>query len=213
MLHGQKWVLDARPDNWAEHFNAIMSIAGITGIGALSLGLNQSRAARRHQQEARTDLLTGLLNRRALFDSLSNGQLHESDAVIAFDLDRFKAINDRHGHCGGYLVLRCFAEVLRLHARQGDLAARTSGEEFILVMRDTSLALAIDTAERIRASFAASDVKAARGEIKATASAGVALPQSVDESFEDVLKRADAALYKAKDTGRNRDSSQFRVAA
>jgi diguanylate cyclase (GGDEF)-like protein len=213
LLHGREWTLAGRPDNWAEHINAIMSIAGITGIGALSLALNQSRAARRHRQEARTDALTGLINRRALFDGLSDCRLREGDAVIAFDLDRFKAINDRHGHCGGDQVLRRFADVLRQSARPGDLAARTGGEEFILVMRATSFPVAIAIAERVRAAFAAAEIEAARGVIKGTASAGVALAQSAHESFEEVLNRADAALYRAKDAGRNRVSTELQRVA
>ena len=213
LLHDRVWVLDGRPDNWAERFNAVMSIAGITGIGALSLALNQARAASRHRQEARTDALTGLLNRRALFDSLSDGQLREGDAVIAFDLDNFKAINDCHGHVSGDQVLCRFSEILRRNARPDDLAARTGGEEFILVMRGTSLPVAVGVAERIRALFAASEVEAVRGRIKGTASAGVALAQSADERFEAVLNRADAALYQAKDDGRNRVSAELRVAA
>lgn len=213
LLHDRSWVLDGRPDNWAEHFNAIMSIAGITGIGSLSLALNQSRAARRHRHEARTDALTGLLNRRALFDSVPDGRLQQGDAVIAFDLDRFKAINDRHGHYGGDQVLRCFADVLRQNRRRGDLVARTGGEEFVLVMRDTTLPLAISAAEHIRAIFAASEVEAPGGNIKGTASAGIALSQTADEGFEAVLNRADTALYRAKDTGRDRASAEFQTAA
>src|SRR5699024_9742557 len=61
-------VLSAPPSNWAEQFNSVMAIVGLTGLGALSLTLNQSRATRRHRREARTDSMTGLLNRRALFD-------------------------------------------------------------------------------------------------------------------------------------------------
>lgn len=213
LLHSREWVLDGRPENWAEHLNAIMSIAGITGIGALSLALNQSRTARRHRQEARTDALTGLLNRRALFDSLSIDQLREGDVVIAFDLDRFKSINDQYGHWGGDQILCCFADVLRENVRANDLAGRTGGEEFILVMRDASLPFAIATAERIRAIFAACEIETPRGRIRSTASAGVALSQSERESFEDVLNRADTALYRAKDAGRNRVSTELQRAA
>jgi diguanylate cyclase (GGDEF)-like protein len=213
LLHGRAWVLDNRPDNWAEHFNAIMSIVGITGIGALSLGLNQSRVARRHLHEARTDALTGLLNRRALFDDLSGGQVRRGDGVIAFDLDSFKAVNDRYGHCGGDQVLCGFADVLRQHARQEDLAARTGGEEFVLLIRNTSLPAAIGVAERIRAFFAALDIETGQGGVRGTASAGVALAQFAGESFEDILNRADAALYRAKDTGRNCVSAALQMVA
>ena len=213
LLHEKRWVLHMRPDNWAEQFNAIMCIAGITGIGALSFGLNHARAARKHREDAETDMLTGLLNRRALFERLGRGAFAPGHAVIAFDLDRFKAINDRHGHYGGDQVLRCFADVLRQNRRRGDLVARTGGEEFVLVMRDTTLPLAISAAEHIRAIFAASEVEAPGGNIKGTASAGIALSQTADEGFEAVLNRADTALYRAKDTGRDRASAEFQTAA
>lgn len=213
LLHDRAWVLDTRPDNWAEHFNAIMSIVGITGIGALSLGLNQSRAARRHLHEARTDALTGLLNRRALFDDLSDGRLRQGDAVICFDLDSFKAINDRYGHYGGDQVLCRFADVLRQHVQPGDLAARTGGEEFVLVIRDMTFSAAIDVAERVRTFFATLDIETDKGRIQGTASAGVAMAQFAGESFDAILSRADTALYRAKNTGRNRVSAALQMVA
>ena len=211
LLHEQRWVLHARPDNWAEQFNAVMCIAGITGIGALSFGLNHSRAARRARLEAETDVLTGLLNRRALFDRLSRENFGPGHAVIAFDLDRFKSINDRHGHAVGDDVLRRFADAVRLNIREGDLAARTGGEEFVLVLRAASLPLATSTAERIRALFAESRVESARGRVTATSSAGVALAGEADEGFEDVLNRADTALYRAKNGGRNRVTTELHL--
>lgn len=198
------WVLAARPDNWAEQFNAIMCLIGITGIGALSLALNQVRVARKHRMEARTDALTGLLNRRALFETLARDGLGARDAVVAFDLDQFKSINDRYGHAVGDEVLRRFAAILSRHVREKDLVARIGGEEFVLVMSDTSAQLASGTAERIRAGFAASRLLTAGGTLFATASAGVALAERAGESFESVLHRADASLYRAKDGGRDR---------
>lgn len=213
LLHEGRWSLGTAPDNWAEQFNAIMSIAGITGIGALSLGLNNARAARRHQVEARTDSLTGLLNRRALFDAMSLEPLRPGHAVVAFDLDRFKLINDQHGHAAGDAVLKSFADALRLNLRQGDLVARTGGEEFILVMANSSLQLATSTAERIRAMFAASPVATPAGPLSATASAGVAFVQGQEEPFEDALHRADHSLYRAKDGGRNRVVTELQAVA
>lgn len=212
LLTEGSWVLGARPDNWAEHFNAIMCIAGITGVGALSLGLNHARAARRHHQEARTDALTGLLNRRALFDGLARQTLTGDDAVIAFDLDSFKQINDRHGHATGDEVLCRFADTLRLNLRDHDLAARTGGEEFVLVLRGASPHHATNTAERIRTLFAGCLVPTATGTLSATASAGVAMAQDTGELFEDVLLRADKALYHAKDGGRNRVVTELQAA-
>lgn len=213
LLHERSWVLLRHPDNWAERFNAVMCIIGITGIGALSLGLNHARAARRHREEARTDALTGLLNRRALFDAFSRAALEPGHAVVAFDLDHFKAINDRHGHAVGDEVLRRFASALVQNLREGDLAARTGGEEFVLVLGEGSVQLATSTAERIRAIFADKGVDTPDGPLVATASAGVAFVSGESERFEVVLHRADKSLYRAKDGGRNRVVAQLQAVA
>lgn len=208
-----KWTLTQRPDNWAESFNAIMAIAGITGIGALSLGLNQSRVARRHRIEARTDPLTGTLNRRALLDSLSMDRLEPGDAVIVFDLDNFKSINDRYGHHAGDRILCQFAAELRAILRRGDLAARMGGEEFVAIIRQASVPSSIAMAERVRAAFAASPIQTDQGAPPATASAGIAIMLPSDEGFESVFRRADSALYRAKNNGRNRVVTELQVVA
>jgi len=213
LFYDGQWVLEGRPDNWAENLNAIMSIIGITGIGALSLGLNQSRAARRHRLEARTDALTGLLNRRALFDSFAADKLCSGDTVIVFDLDRFKSINDQYGHQAGDQTLRQFAELLRQNARSGDVVARLGGEEFVFVMRKAPIALATATAEQIRTAFAASGLKIGGNAVRVTASAGIAFATTFDDDFEHVLHKADTALYRAKNNGRDRVFTELQVVA
>jgi diguanylate cyclase (GGDEF)-like protein len=213
LAHEGDFVLHRHPDNWAEQFNAIMCITGITGIGAISLGLNNQRAARRHHLEARTDVLTGLLNRRALFDSFAVQMLRDGDAVIAFDLDHFKAVNDRHGHSTGDAVLRLFANALRQNERAGDIVARIGGEEFVLIMRAASMQLATTSAERIRAIFADAQVETVSGPLQNTASAGIAMAKGAGESFEVVLHRADTALYRAKNGGRNRVVTELQAVA
>lgn len=211
IAHEADWVLQGRPDNWAEEFNAVMCIAGITGIGALSLGLNNARAARRHRLDAQTDMLTGLLNRRALFERMTQETIMRGDAIVAFDLDNFKTINDRYGHAAGDEVLRQFADALRHNIRAGDIAARTGGEEFVLVLRKASLPVAASTAERIRAMFAESRVDTDIGPVWASASAGVALATDAGERFEDVLNRADVSLYRAKAGGRDRVVTELKL--
>lgn len=211
IAHEASWVLQVRPDNWAERFNAVMSIAGITGIGALSLGLNNARAARRHRLEAQTDVLTGLLNRRALFERMSEDTAMRGDAVIVFDLDNFKTINDLNGHAAGDEVLRRFADAVRHNLRPGDIAARSGGEEFVLVLRKASLPLAASTAERIRAMLAESCVDTTNGPVRAAASAGVAMASEAGERFEDVLNRADLSLYRAKTGGRDRVITELKL--
>ena len=200
----QRWVLAAQPQNWAEDINAIVLIVGITGIGAVSLTLNQSRWARHHRREAMTDALTGLLNRRALFDALASHRLEPGSAVIMFDLDHFKAINDQLGHAAGDAVLEGFAQLVRSDLRQSDLAARLGGEEFCIVLRDLTKRSAAAVAERIRAGFEAARIPTERGVAETTLSAGVAISGVDGEPFEDVLRRADEALYAAKSAGRNR---------
>ena len=204
LIQQRQLVLHAPPANWAEQINAIACIAGITGIGALSLSLNNLRAARRHREEARTDPLTGLLNRRALFSMMETRPLRAGSAVIVFDLDHFKSINDRFGHAAGDEVLRCFGSIMRENIREGDIAARTGGEEFVLVLHHASPKVATAVADRIRMLCALSAMQTPSGRLSATVSAGIAFAANDSASFDEVLHRADASLYRAKDNGRDR---------
>ena len=158
-----------------------------------------------------TDGLTGLHNRRYLDSHLET--LFERAvarrrplSLMITDIDRFKAINDKHGHDGGDDVLREFAARLRQNVRGIDLACRYGGEEFIIVMPDTEFAVAQTVAERIRAQIAGTPfaVGAEGKSIKVTVSVGVSSLQPPRDSVEALLKRADIALYEAKHTGRNR---------
>lgn len=196
-------VLGEAPQNWAEDVSLGLSIAGMTGIGALSLALNHWRAAGRHRAEARSDVLTGLLNRRAIFNLYSPTPMRQFDAVIAFDLDDFKSINDRHGHAAGDKVIRAFAEELSAAAGRGDQAARLGGEEFVLVLNRTLPERAEQLAEHIRKSFAARLIATEHGDLACTVSAGIAFGTEAGTSFENVLRLADKALYAAKRKGRN----------
>jgi diguanylate cyclase (GGDEF)-like protein len=142
-----------------------------------------------------------LLNRRALFDRFSQAPLAGA-AVVLVDLDHFKSINDTHGHDAGDLVLRHFADLVRNLVRPEDSAARIGGEEFVLLLAASSSERARDVAERLRMAFASRMTELAGISVKATVSVGVAL---VDErGFEVALSEADAALYRAKDLGRDR---------
>jgi diguanylate cyclase (GGDEF)-like protein len=196
-------VLTAPPSNWAEHFNSIMAIIGLTGIGALSLTLNQLRAARRHRQDALTDSLTGLLNRRGLFDSFGQTDPEAGTAVLMFDIDHFKQINDQQGHAAGDAVIQQFSIIARLGMRQGDTVARVGGEEFCAILPGVPLDRAKAIAERIRIEFQSTPAQIGLRIIPATVSVGVSTTGR-SESFSSVLSRADAALYKAKANGRNR---------
>jgi len=201
LLEG-RWVLDGPPNNWAEDFNSIMSLVGLTGIGAITLTLHHARNARHHRMEAHTDALTGVLNRRALFDIYPEGHIATGLAVLMFDLDHFKQINDRLGHAAGDHVLQQFADVMREELRAADTIARLGGEEFCVIMRDMDGERAKAIAERIRTRFAGLNLSRGQDGQVATVSAGLAVGGQ-DEPFSSVLSRADAALYKAKSAGRN----------
>jgi diguanylate cyclase (GGDEF)-like protein len=161
---------------------------------------------------AETDALTGLRNRRgflaaaeaALARAARNG---ERASVVMLDLDRFKAINDAHGHAAGDAVLRATAEVLQSMLRGGDLAGRLGGEEFALLLPGASAEVAAGAAERLRRALAAR-VPHPDAHGRVTASFGVAtveLRATVPEgALEAALRDADAALYAAKRAGRDR---------
>ena len=213
LLDQGQYVLTARPSNWAEEFNSLMVIVGLTGIGALSLTINQIRTANRHKSDAMTDPLTGLLNRRALFDDRTH-EVPPNTAILLMDLDHFKAINDKFGHAAGDRVLRVFAEVIFSNIRAHDVAARLGGEEFCILLQSSSPKSASSVAERIRATFEGLAFQTPDGTINATVSVGVAILSSEPETLQSLLDRADAALYRAKADGRNRvHISDFHLAA
>lgn len=195
--------MTARPSNLAEDFNMITVIIGLSSIGAVSLALNQSRIARRHLIASLTDPLTGLLNRRALFARHQHTVMQGGTAVVVFDLDHFKAINDRHGHFGGDTVLAHFADILRDCVDAGDVAARLGGEEFCVVLSNTTMRITSRIAEKIRSRLAEAELVSEAGPIRATVSVGIAMASDRDEAFDAVLDRADTALYVAKRNGRN----------
>jgi diguanylate cyclase (GGDEF)-like protein len=197
-------VLGQAPQNWAEDVSLAISIAGMTGIGALSLALNHWRMAGKHRQEAMTDALTGLLNRRALFDRHGAMRFGPFAAVIVFDLDGFKSINDDHGHAAGDRVIRAFAEELAASTQRRMSAARLGGEEFALVVPRCLPEQAEQIAERIRAAFAARAIPTDGASLTCTVSAGIAFGSEDAPGFETVLRQADKALYAAKRGGRNR---------
>ncbi len=156
-----------------------------------------------------TDPLTGLHNRRYLDSHLQTlfdraVARRRPLSLLITDIDRFKSINDTHGHDGGDVVLREFAQRLRKNVRGIDLACRFGGEEFVVVMPDTDATIAEKVAERVRAEIADRPFLIGDLKISVTVSVGVSSLRHGVDSMADLLKRADVALYEAKSSGRNR---------
>jgi two-component system cell cycle response regulator len=159
---------------------------------------------------ARTDALTGLHNRAQLDASLeielSRSRRSRSPlSLLMIDLDHFKRINDTHGHAAGDRVLRAVAETLEQITRCSDLACRYGGEEFAVILPDTTPANAYAVAEKIRLSLMALNLREGQASIPVTASIGISgtRPEGLTQAAE-LLREADQAMYLSKQRGRNR---------
>jgi two-component system cell cycle response regulator len=158
-----------------------------------------------------TDALTGLFNRRYMETHLAAlveqaAARGKPIALLLLDIDYFKAINDGHGHDAGDDVLREFALRIRKAIRNIDLACRYGGEEFVIVMPETDMAVATMVAERLRRRIATEPFSIQQGtrNLDVTISIGIAAHSGADDNAPAMLKRADIALYRAKRDGRNR---------
>lgn len=155
------------------------------------------------------DPLTGLANRGSVLAEFQNrfGLSLRYDrplAVVVCDLDYFKKVNDTHGHGAGDFVLRSFGEQLLSVLREADLAGRIGGEEFIIMLPETDLSGARPFAERLRKAIATMPVVLPSGNLNITCSLGISERTASDLDAGQLLARADAALYEAKASGRNR---------
>ncbi|MEP1142870.1 MAG: PleD family two-component system response regulator [Henriciella sp.] len=157
------------------------------------------------------DHLTGLYNRRHMLERLQlwmrrSAQSGDPLSIAAFDIDHFKGINDAFGHEAGDQVLQAFSDRLRTNIRPNDIACRPGGEEFLVIMPETSADMAMICAERIRHAIDSDPFIHERdgAEINVTVSAGIATQIGSDGVLADLLHQADQALYKAKQEGRNR---------
>jgi len=169
------------------------------------------RSSLQHNLEmAVTDALTGLHNRHYMQthlqtlvrEALKDGR--ELSVLIA-DIDHFKQVNDTYGHDVGDLVLQEFSVRLKHNTRGADLACRLGGEEFLIIMPDTPRSMAYRIAERLRALIAAEPFKiSAEQAIRVTTSVGIATLETLDDTPDTIVKRADNGLYAAKRRGRNR---------
>ena len=177
-------------------------VSQLTTLGVLTgTRIGTVRAFEQTQVQASTDSLTGLMNRRSMESRvrrIAGGQVY---AVILVDLDRFKKLNDTHGHEAGDRALRVFADVLKQSLREGDHAARWGGEEFLIVLERHSALTAFEVAERIRVNLAVA--VRTEGPVAFTASFGVA-DSTMGGAFDQLVRIADDALYQSKEGGRDR---------
>lgn len=181
----------------------------------VALAIRNARLYNKIEQVSMTDELTGLFNRRGFF------QLGEREferalrfgrplAALMIDIDHFKRVNDTHGHPGGDQVLRALADEMRRNTRGIDVAGRYGGEEFTLLLPETELPAAVQIAERLRHSVAGMSIPLHCGNsetpedpVRIQVSVGVASLQSGMQNLSALIDRADQALYRAKDSGRN----------
>jgi two-component system, sensor histidine kinase LadS len=160
------------------------------------------------EQSANTDPLTGINNRRAFYlisPGLWSSSLRHTHAlsVILLDIDHFKKLNDTHGHACGDQVLIQLGKLLQQRARQSDLIVRWGGEEFLILLPETNVQDAQHFAERLREKVAEQHIVFGKSRLPLSASFGVAERCAADLSIEQLIARADAALYQAKHAGRN----------
>jgi diguanylate cyclase (GGDEF)-like protein/PAS domain S-box-containing protein len=179
------------------------------GISGVILDITErKRLENELAQAAREDFLTGVSNLRTFY-KLADQEFSrfqrtgEAFSLLVLDLDHFKAINDTLGHEAGDDALRKFVQAVRTHLREQDVFARTGGDEFRLLLPGTPQSGAISLAERIREEVNRVNLRAPSGSIALSMSAGLCESRPGDHSIDDIVRRADAALYQAKAAGRN----------
>jgi diguanylate cyclase (GGDEF)-like protein len=180
----------------------------ITAIVLLATSLTINRYQSRLEEMATTDKLTALANRQA-FDLLMPQAISEARRdrapllAMLVDIDRFKTVNDRHGHLAGDAVLQGVARIVKAELRASDIVCRWGGEEFLVVLKRTPLSQGEALAERIRASVGAQSFSLGGASVGVTVSVGLAQYVEGDEP-DALIERADKALYEAKALGRDR---------
>jgi len=189
----------------------IVTTLFVVGSAVFLMSMIKERAVAEQRSLAQTDNLTGLANRGALMATgaaIVRRTLIDRAPVAAvlFDLDSFKRVNDTYGHRTGDVVLQRFAAAAVAGLRPNDMIGRIGGEEFLAVIPAASMESVIAIADRVRRNFAEAAKMIDGKAIGATVSAGVAIaePGAADETLENLLDRADRALYAAKAAGRNR---------
>jgi diguanylate cyclase (GGDEF)-like protein len=184
------------------------TLAFVVGTSIFVVAMTRERSELMHKIAASIDSLTGVATRRIFYERgeamLAEAQRDDAAfAIILFDLDAFKSINDTYGHGPGDDVLRMFGEAARRTLRSHDLIGRLGGEEFGALLPGASIGAAYVAAERIRVAFTNACRKIGDRAIDATVSAGIAQAHS-NSTLDSLIQAADLALYRAKVEGRNR---------
>ena len=188
---------------WSATTRRLLGGAAVEASAALARVYSQ-RAA---EERASTDALTGLPNRRYFdeFCGLLARRRRSGDAVgvLMIDIDKFKVLNDTHGHATGDEVLRAVGGAIVAAVREDDVPARYGGEEFVVLLRNPSSAVALDVGERVRTAVRELDL-GRLGVRAVTVSVGVAVADEADQPIAELIEQADRALYRAKRAGRDR---------
>lgn len=198
---------------------ALLVIVSLLGLLTWRLAIHRREMTRLNEEladQAGTDALTGCANRRrflAMLDAERQRAMRyeTSFCVISVDLDFFKLINDQYGHAGGDEALRHFSNTTKNIIRATDLIGRLGGEEFVVLLRETTIEKAAILAERLRARIESSPTQCSGQEIQLTVSCGIAQWRN-EETMESLLDRSDKALYQAKTLGRNRVCQEPQIA-
>jgi diguanylate cyclase (GGDEF)-like protein len=201
-------LLEIQRDNFLELLRVSSSFSyGIMRL--LSARLRETSAAvQRETLDKIRDPLTGLYNRRFMEESLEQEiQRAEREkypvSLVMLDIDHFKFVNDEFGHQAGDQILRALSDQVRIHVRRGDVACRYGGEEFLIILPNTSIEVACRRAEELRQAFETLKVEHNHVSIQRTISIGVACYPNHGDDLEKIITAADAALYTAKANGRN----------
>lgn len=189
-------------------FLALEALLYAVGMAFVLLAMSKERVEREHRIAASTDDLTGVANRRAFLARaravLAKAAPGAPIALLLFDLDHFKRINDSHGHDMGDRVLLVFSRTALAHLGPNAMLGRLGGEEFACIVPDCTAREALRLGERIRQDFAALPFSGQGGLFRATTSVGVATIGADPPTLAGLLSRADLALYRGKAEGRNR---------
>jgi diguanylate cyclase (GGDEF)-like protein len=201
------WYPEVFATRWQTVF-AVETMIYTVGTAFIVLLMVKDRHVHFYRKAATTDSLTGLFNRGAFLEAARNMHAVQSGrgepvTLLMFDLDKFKSINDRFGHAVGDSALKVFAKVLQDSTRASDIVGRLGGEEFVAMIPE-AIEDACVVAERLRVNFQEAGVVIDDIAVGATVSSGLATTYRPEATIDSLLLRADEALYRAKNGGRNR---------